>query len=216
MNIKEYFTYKKIIQSFLVIMLGVFCYAFAGSVVSIDDDVIPLSSGNIEAMFYIEDPESGSVTCIGDGLINTTNPIINDSAIVSNHIISSPTYSSIIGNDLDISWNSIQLNDEEYQVIGTIFDLNKSPNDAFPHEWADTSTFLNQASIIENSIHTSKTLYFASDGNDNNSGLDSSHPKKTPTDYLRNGDCTLLFKSGDIIYTKYNLVILSMPHYSAA
>ncbi len=78
---------------------------------------------------------------------------------------------------------------------------------SFQHSWADRSGFDNEANNIADSITTSQTLYFASDGNDKNSGLSPDVPKKNPTDYLRKGNSTLLFKSGDIITVKRSLAV---------
>lgn len=82
-----------------------------------------------------------------------------------------------------------------------------SKDRSFQHTWADMSDFDNQANNVANSITTSQTLYFSSDGSDNNTGLSPEVPKKNPTDYLRNGNCTLLFKSGDIFTLKYSLAV---------
>ncbi|SFH96156.1 Pectate lyase superfamily protein [Pseudobutyrivibrio sp. OR37] len=127
MNIKEYFTYKKIIQSFLVIMLGVFCYAFAGNFVSIDDDIIPLSSGNIEAMFYVENAETGTMTCIGDGLINTASELYGNDSVVK-AIVTSPDYTNYLSQGISLSWNKIIFQDNHYKVIGTSVSKNTSPS----------------------------------------------------------------------------------------
>lgn len=78
---------------------------------------------------------------------------------------------------------------------------------SFSHSWADTSSYTSSANNITDSIKPIQTLYFASNGNDVNNGLSPDSPKKNPTDYLRNGNCTLLFKSGDIITVKYNLAV---------
>lgn len=78
---------------------------------------------------------------------------------------------------------------------------------SFSHSWADTSSYTNSANNIADSITPIQTFYFASNGNDANNGLSPDSPKKNPTDYLRNGNCTLLFKSGDIITVKYNLAV---------
>ena len=47
---------NRVLQIFLVIALALFCFAFAKNIKTITDDISPLSSGNVEAMFYIENP----------------------------------------------------------------------------------------------------------------------------------------------------------------
>lgn len=160
MNIKEYFTYKKILQSILVIMLGVFCYAFAGNIVSIDDDIIPLSSGNIEAMFYIENTQTGNITCIGDGLINTSNEISNNIELVKNSILSFPDYTIYLPNGYTVVWNSIENNNGRFSVLGYI----TSATDSSP---SSTASFTNieamkRAALQEGQF--AKTYYYQSEG----------------------------------------------------
>ncbi len=76
-------------------------------------------------------------------------------------------------------------------------------NSTIIHKWSDMSSYNTSANSIAGSITTAQTLYFASNGDDKNSGTSPDSPKKNPTDYLRNGNATLLFKSGDIITVKY-------------
>lgn len=111
---------NRILQSFLIIALVLFCYAFARNISTIPDDITPLSSGNVEAMFYIENEETGTITCVGDGLINTTNDVSYNEEVVQNAIVSSPDYSAIIGNNLTVHWNTIRYSGIGYEVSGYI------------------------------------------------------------------------------------------------
>lgn len=104
-----------------------------------------------------------------------------------------------------------------HQAIGgthTVLAFSSLETSSFQHQWSDTTAYDSQSQAIINSIITPQTLYFAADGNDDNSGLDSKHPKKNPTDYLRNGNCKLLLKSGDIFTPNYNLSVGSNTYVS--
>ena len=111
---------NRVLQIFLVIALALFCFAFAKNIKTITDDISPLSSGNVEAMFYIENPETGTFTCIGDGLINCTHEIISNEISTLSAIVSTPDYSAILGKNNYIVWNTIINSDNTYQVFGTI------------------------------------------------------------------------------------------------
>lgn len=115
---------NRILQTFLILALGLFCYAFARNITTINNDITPLSGGNVEAMFYIENPDTGSMTCIGDGLINSTEEITNNIVTVTQNIISAPNYSAITGNSLTVVWHSIRRSEGEIRVYGML-----SPND---------------------------------------------------------------------------------------
>lgn len=112
---------NRILQSFLILALGLFCYAFARNITTINDDITPLSSGNVEAMFYIENTETHSMTCIGDGIINTTQEIVCNEATAKNAIISEPDYSNYLSKDLTVVWDTIQNSPTGYQVIGEVY-----------------------------------------------------------------------------------------------
>lgn len=122
MMIKHYALHYKnrILQTFLIVALGLFCYSFTNNISTITDNTTPLSSGSVEAMFYVKNEETGSLTCIGDGLIKDNDNINNDTSNIVSSIISSPNYSSYIGSDSYIVWNSISLSNGKYQVFGTI------------------------------------------------------------------------------------------------
>lgn len=119
---------NRILQTFLIIALGLFCYAFARNISIIPDDVTPLSSGNVEAMFYIENEETGSLTCIGDGLIKQPSNISN-SEPVNSVIITSPDYSNYISSNYQIEWRSIKYDNGHYNVIGCTSKRNEVNND---------------------------------------------------------------------------------------
>lgn len=111
---------NRILQSFLIITLGLFCYAFARNIITINDDITPLSGGNVEAMFYIENPDTGSMTCIGDGLIKNPSEIYNDEASVFDKIVSSPNYKNYLPVGTHIVWKTINILVDEYRVIGYV------------------------------------------------------------------------------------------------
>ena len=66
-----------------VILLIAICFFFAYRTQFIPDGPFPLSGGKSEAMFYIENSESDTLTCIGDGLIKSSREITNNAAAVN-------------------------------------------------------------------------------------------------------------------------------------
>ncbi len=122
MGIKYYFTKQKILSfliiGFLLTLLQVLVFLLLHHP-RIDDTKTPLAA-TTEAMFYIENSESGSITCIGDGIIRTTRDITGNVEAASAAIITAPDYSSYISNDLTVNWSTIRVNNNEYQVFGTI------------------------------------------------------------------------------------------------
>ncbi len=114
---------RKILSALCVLCLLVFCFVIAHQdTVVIDDIVTPLDSGNIEAMFYVQEPSTGNVTCVGDGLINNGAPVSNNRAAVESVIVSSPDYSAYVGDAYEIHWTTIRRKNSEYQVVGTVGD----------------------------------------------------------------------------------------------
>lgn len=148
---------NRILQSFLILALGLFCYAFARNITTINDDITPLSGGNVEAMFYIENPDTGSMTCIGDGLINSTEEKL-DSESISKTIITAPNYAAIIGNAQTINWHQLKNVNGKYQVIGTIV----SNNNTHSATYNDISEMKN-ANLKSGSIVSTKGYYEQND-----------------------------------------------------
>lgn len=204
---KLYFTRKKILSFLLVCSLACFCFIVViKSPITIIDGPTPLSGGPFEAMFYIENSDTGSFTCVGDGLVNTSSEVFGKT-IVASAIITAPDYGDYLPKDLSVIWDSITYLYDHLCVIGTIGVTGEAEEAISDHTWVDTSQYDSSAQRIIDSISTAKTLYFSTSGKDSNSGLDPDHPKKNPTDYLRNGNCTLLLKSGDIFTLKYALTV---------
>ena len=122
MGLNFHTTKQKILS---IIIIGLFLTIFHILVfyffhpVKIVDDNVPLAA-TFEAMFYVEDSDSGDITCVGDGLIKATRNINGDAEAVAAAIVSSPDYSSYISDDLVIKWNSIRLQDNTYSVYGNI------------------------------------------------------------------------------------------------
>ncbi|WP_458458208.1 glycosyl hydrolase family 28-related protein [Pseudobutyrivibrio sp.] len=115
---------NRVLQIFLVIALALFCFAFSKNIKTITDNIKPLSSGNVEAMFYIENPETGTVTCVGDGLLKSIGEVVANEKVVSNAIISSPDYSNYMPTNTSIVWNTIKQVGAQYQVIGQLRQIN--------------------------------------------------------------------------------------------
>ena len=192
MNAKLHLTKRKMLSASIVIIFGLFCYFFSNNIVSLAATNVPLSSGNIEAMFYIENSDNNQLTCIGDGLINSTTEIINDASSVEDKIITSPNYLNYIMGDCVIQWHTILRSNNEYQVIGKIVSL-------------DNDSYSSQFNTFEKTITTNQTLYFSTSGSDSNDGLSASSPKRNPEKYLKDGNYTILLKSGDTFFFNSSL-----------
>ncbi|SFO24506.1 hypothetical protein SAMN04487831_1142 [Pseudobutyrivibrio sp. UC1225] len=119
MGLYNRLTREKIL-SIIIIMLVATIFFIVGSnhSINIPEDDTPLV-GVFEAMFYVENSESGSKTCIGDGLVNTSGDKYGDEA-VSSAIISAPDYSNYLSKDLGIGWNKIVKVGDVLEVIGYI------------------------------------------------------------------------------------------------
>lgn len=126
------------------------------------DDIVPLSGGNIVAMFYVESADGSGTTCIGDGLIRTNQEISNNANDTSNAVVSSPDYSAIIGNELTILWHSIRNVDGEYQVIGRIEPV--KPNTVETVTIYSTFEDMKSASVPEGTTISTNGFYSEGDG----------------------------------------------------
>lgn len=120
MNIIKLLSKKKIYSILFIICLASFCYIASYNVITIPSDITPLSGGKYEAMFYVQNSETGTMTCIGDGLIDTQNEYSGDNEAVTKAIISAPDYSNYLNQELTISWDTIKHVNNEYQVIGVV------------------------------------------------------------------------------------------------
>lgn len=154
---------NRILQTFLIITFGLFCYAFARNIATINDDITPKSSGNVEAMFYIENPETGSLTCIGDGLINSPSEIFGNSEAVDNAIVSAPDYSNNISSSLSIKWNTIINADDGKRVIGTILSSDSANNTPIQTNFANIEE-LKSAQISTGMTVSTRGFYTENDG----------------------------------------------------
>lgn len=204
MDLKLFLTKRKILALILICLLISFIYIIARRS-SIINEPVPLSTTNIEAMFYVRE-SSGEEVCIGDGLINSQDDLSGE-AKVSQAIVTSPDYTNYITSENTICWDTITTAENTHRVVGSIRNVNNSDIISFNHTWVDTSAYDSKKNSIKASINPSQTYYFAANGNDKNSGLDPDHPKKNPTNYLRKGDANILFKSGDVFTLKYNLSV---------
>ncbi|MBQ7148654.1 MAG: right-handed parallel beta-helix repeat-containing protein [Pseudobutyrivibrio sp.] len=128
MDLRLFFTKRKILALILICLLISICYIIARRT-SIINEPVPLSSTNIEAMFYVENSESGSVTCVGDGLINSTEETSGQDAVGSK-IVTAPDQSAYLGNSQTISWSSIRNVDGEYRVYGKAVESTKVPSNS--------------------------------------------------------------------------------------
>ncbi len=204
MDLKLFLTKRKILALILICLLISFCYIIARRS-SIINEPVPLSTTNIEAMFYVRE-ESGEEVCIGDGLINSLDDLAGETKVAA-AIVTSPDYTNYITSENTISWDTIKNVENTHRVVGSIRNINRTDLASFDHTWADTSAYDSRENSLVASINPSQTYYFAADGNDKNSGKDPEHPKKNPTNFLRKGDANILFKSGDIFTLKYNLAV---------
>ena len=121
MSFKYHLTKRKMILIFLaLVLISLSLFAILTYIKKINDSKTPLASINTEAMFYVENSESGSVTCIGDGLINSTQEVSNSISEATKHVVSAPDYSAITGEDLTIAWYSIRYSEDEFKVYGML------------------------------------------------------------------------------------------------
>ncbi|QFJ53920.1 hypothetical protein [Pseudobutyrivibrio xylanivorans] len=161
MDSKSFFTRIKILSAIFVCGLICFCWLIASrSTHQIFDPMTPLSSHKIEAMFYVENPESGSITCVGDGLINTSNEITNNIELVKNFILSFPDYTNYLPNGFTVVWNSIEENNGQFSVLGYI----TSNTDSSPNNIASFTNIaaMKRAALQEGQF--AKTYYYQSEG----------------------------------------------------
>ncbi|WP_028241934.1 hypothetical protein [Pseudobutyrivibrio ruminis] len=172
---------NRVLQIFLVIALALFCFAFAKNIKTITDDISPLSSGNVEAMFYIENPDTGSMTCIGDGLINT-NTSIDNAEIVKSAIVTSPNYSAFIGPSMEVKWDSIKYSNNTYNVYGKIVQIANTKGIVFP-----TITEMIAANLSSGDQATTEGYYSRNDNGGASYYIDSTYTSPMTDIRLHNG-----------------------------
>lgn len=120
MDTKIFFTKRKILSLTFIAILLCFCLFFALRLHTIHNAPTPLSGVNLEAMFYIQNEESGSMTCVGDGLINSSQEVICNETTVANAIVTAPDYSSYLSTDLTVVWETIRNTSNGLQVVGEV------------------------------------------------------------------------------------------------
>lgn len=118
MTFKEHMTKPKIISLILIFCLVIFCFIVARiGMQRIIEPETPLSSVNIEAMFYVEMPDNGQIICIGDGLINSSDEKSGEIA-VERSVVTAPDNSAFVGNSYHVVWNNIRHGDNGIEVYG--------------------------------------------------------------------------------------------------
>ncbi len=165
--IKKLLDHKiKILSSFILCGLVCFCFIVSTHITQeITPDDTPLSESNTEAMFYVENPESGSVTCIGDGLIKSVDEITNDKTQTAEAVVTAPDYSAIIGNQLTIAWHTITHEDGEYKVYGTITTASaEKAEESITTLTVSTFYDLQSAKVAEDGTITTLGFYEENDG----------------------------------------------------
>lgn len=118
MTFKEYMTKPKIISLIMIFCLVIFCFIVARiGLRRIIEPETPLSSVNIEAMFYVEMPDNGQIVCIGDGLINSSDEKSGEMA-VERSVVTAPDNSAFVGNSYHVVWNNIRHGVNGIEVYG--------------------------------------------------------------------------------------------------
>lgn len=178
MKIYNLLNKKKLFSILFVFCLASFCYIIANRVTNIPSEIVPIGDGNYEAMFYVQNTETGTMTCIGDGLINSPSEISNNSEAVANTIITAPDYSNYISNSLSIKWNTITKNDEGFRVIGEIVSSDSTPTTVAQAEFANIEE-LKSANLSNGDTATTKGFYTENDGGGAKYTIDNSANKLT-------------------------------------
>lgn len=120
MKFKEYMTKPKIISLIMVFCLVIFCFIVARiGMRRIIEPETPLSSTNIEAMFYVAMPDNGQIVCIGDGLINSSEEKSGEIA-VERTVVTAPDNSAFVGNAYHVVWNNIKHGENGIEVYGDV------------------------------------------------------------------------------------------------
>ena len=163
MNIIKLLSKKKIYSLFFIIFLASFCYIVSNNVITIPSDITPLSDSNYEAMFYIQNTETGTMTCIGDGLVNSPLQISGDYEAVSNTIVSAPDYSNYLSGSLTVKWTKIVNSDDGLQVIGVIAPSDANQTIIAQAEFANIEE-LKSANLSNGDTATTKGFYTENDG----------------------------------------------------
>lgn len=118
----NYFTTRKK-QLGVLLLIGLIIFCIIASMKSIMTQIIepdiPLGT-QFEAMFYVENKDSGTMTCIGDGLINSATEVYGNAKAVKEAIITSPDYSAYLPADTRIVWTTINVVEAECRVIGQL------------------------------------------------------------------------------------------------
>ena len=158
MDIKLFFTRKKLVALIFIGLLLCFIY-FVSKRSTIIDDPVPLSSGQVEAMFYVE--ESNSPVCLGDGLISTTEETSGEDAVKSK-IITAPDNSASFGNNYHVVWNSIRRTDDGLKVYGYLAD-GPSPSKDIVSSFTNIEELKASTSLKAGDKVTTKGFYSSDD-----------------------------------------------------
>ena len=154
---------KKIYCVLFIICLASFCYIASYNIITIPTDNPPLSDGNYEAMFYIQNEETGTMTCIGDGLISSPSEIAKNNEAVSSLIVSAPDYSNYLSSSLTISWDTITKADDGFRVVGSIVSSDSPSGNAKQNIFANVEDLKNAAVSNGDTVST-LGFYEANDG----------------------------------------------------
>ncbi len=154
---------KKIYCVLFIICLASFCYIASYNIITIPTDTPPLSDGNYEAMFYIQNEETGTMTCIGDGLISSPSEIAKNNEAVSSLIVSAPDYSNYLSSSLTISWDTITKADDGFRVVGSIVSSDSPSGNAKQNIFANVEDLKN-ATVSNGDTVSTLGFYEANDG----------------------------------------------------
>ncbi|SDB46774.1 hypothetical protein SAMN02910298_02347 [Pseudobutyrivibrio sp. YE44] len=164
MDIKLFLTKRKRLLSVLALCcFACFCILIAKrSSIIIDDPNTPLSASYIEAMFYVENTDSGSLTCVGDGLLKSSAEISNDAKATKAAIVTAPDYTAVTGDTLKVKWSTVKTSGDEIQVYGAIVSAEAEDTTNTVHfTTLEQMTFSN---VEAGTIATTDGLYKANDG----------------------------------------------------
>lgn len=190
---------KKSLSIILIVCLAFICLLVAIlTSVHIIEPVIPLSGEKTEAFFYVRNSNSSSdlsdCTCIGDGLLSNNEIIDFDEDLVNEHILTAPDYSNYLPSGSEIVWDTVEVADGNYVVIGSILSDENKPT---VRTYEQQDNYQSAMTKLRSSIKPSKTYYVSNSGNDKYDGLSPQKPKRYPENLIKNGNCTVLLKSGE-------------------
>lgn len=204
MNLLRRITQKQIQIAILVLLVVVICLLLALLLPrTIKDPVVPEDGTMTEAMFIVLD-DSGSETCIGDGLLSEELEVAYNPEIASATILTAPDYSNFLPTDKTVRWNTVEKQEDGWVVYGSIV---KKLDRLELRDIVQNDEYASTVANFKKTIKPKKTLYFSTSGNDSNTGLSPDKPKKDPEAALANGNCTVLLKSGDVFPRKWTDIL---------